>query len=280
MKFKIYREFGALNSKPIFDALEAGIKRLGHTVSESDQDVAVVWSALWAGKMLGNQKIYEKRKQAGLPTIFIEIGNLKRNQTWRISINNINGQGIFANKQELDSTRPAKLGIFLDDPNKKRIPKILIACQHSRSLQWEGMPATATWVDKIVKDIKTYTNMPIVVRPHPRDPIRTVIADVEIERPVIIPGTYDDFNINYNYHCVINHNSGPPIQAAIKGTPVIVDRSSLAYPISSKIENIQNLELPDRQQWLIELAHTEWVIEEIEAGIPFLRLIPELKKLM
>jgi len=279
MKFRLYREYGALNSKSIFDAVETGIKHIGHTVTDDDTGVAIIWSALWAGRMAGNRKIYGERKKLGLPTIFIEVGNLKRNHTWRIAINNINGLGIFANHQELDPKRPEKLDIFLEENNKKN-SRILIACQHSRSLQWEGMPPMAVWVDETIKKIRTYTDMPITVRPHPRDHIRSIIPGVSIEKPVLVPGTYDNFNINYDYHCVINHNSGPPILAAIKGTPVIVDQSSLAYPISSTMENIQHLELPNRQQWLIELSHTEWTVEEIEKGIPFQRLLPELKKLL
>jgi len=89
--------------------------------------------------------------------------------------------------------------------------------------------------------------------------------------------TYDDFDIDYGYHCVINHNSGPAVQAAIQGTPVICDQSSLAFPVSMQLNQIETPYMPDRTQWFTELVHTEWTVSEIAQGIPFLRLNQELK---
>jgi hypothetical protein len=76
---------------------------------------------------------------------------------------------------------------------------------------------------------------------------------------------------------VVNHNSGPAVQAAINGIPVVCDRSSLAFPVSNSIENINNATLPDRQDWFLKLCHTEWTVDEIAKGIPITRLVPELK---
>jgi hypothetical protein len=70
----------------------------------------------------------------------------------------------------------------------------------------------------------------------------------------------------------VNHNSGPAVQAAIAGVPIICDSSSLAYPVSDKFENIENIALPDRQEWFLKLCHTEWTVEEIAQGIPLQRL--------
>ena len=60
MKFKIYRQYGSLNSGPIFDHLARGIKILGHDIVDHGEDVAVIWSVLWAGRMLGNQQVYKQ----------------------------------------------------------------------------------------------------------------------------------------------------------------------------------------------------------------------------
>jgi hypothetical protein len=72
---------------------------------------------------------------------------------------------------------------------------------------------------------------------------------------------------------VINHNSGPAIQAAVEGIPIICDESSLAWPVSSSIDNIVNPVLPDRTEWFLKLCHTEWTVEEIAQGIPIQRLL-------
>ena len=58
MRIKLYRENGALGSNVVFDALEQGFKRLGHQIVDSNEDVPVIWSVLWFGRMQPNQQIY------------------------------------------------------------------------------------------------------------------------------------------------------------------------------------------------------------------------------
>jgi hypothetical protein len=105
-----------------------------------------------------------------------------------------------------------------------------------------------------------------------KDKIFTSKLLPQIEIPKQIPGTYDNFDIDYNYHCVINFNSGPAVQAAIDGTPIICNLSSLAADISGSISDIENIKLPDRSDWFLKLCHTEWTIDEISQGIPLKRL--------
>ena len=272
MNFRLYREFGALNSRPVFDAFEQGLKSLGHNIS--NDGIPVIWSVLWNGRMAKNKEIYENCPKIRKPIIIIEVGNLRRNETWRISLGHINRLGQFANDFELDPDRPKKLGVSLKEKVKNRRSEILIATQHQKSLQWQGMPAMDQWVKMTAKEIRNYTDRKIIVRPHPRSPLRLNLPGVEVEIPKQIPGTYDDFDIDYNFHCVVNHNSGPALQAAINGVPCICDPSSLAYPVSSKFEEIEGISLPDREDWFLKLCHTEWTVNELAQGIPLKRLEP------
>ena len=279
MRFRLYKQFGALNSQPIFSAFEQGLKRLGHESVQDREDIAVIWSVLWQGRMLENQKVFRKAMKSNTPVVILEIGNLKRGTTWRISVNHINGLGYFGNDQDLDPARSQKLGVVLTDPQENRRSEILIACQHANSLQWEGMPPMAGWVKNTVSKIREHSSRKIIIRPHPRSPFNLNITGVVIEKPKKLSQTYDDFDIDYRYHCVINHNSGPAVQAAINGIPVICDQSSLAYPVSDNFENIENISLPDRTQWFQKLCHTEWTVDEIAAGIPLSRILPHLEML-
>lgn len=276
MKLRLYREHGALNSPLIFDAVEEGLLRLGHEISKDNSGIPVIWSVLWHGRMAKNRVVYEQAKKNRQPVIIIEVGNLIRNKTWRISLDNINGLGKFGNEQELDITRPKKLGLSLKDPLVHRRPEILIATQLPQSLQWTGMPAMTDWVKSISVQIKNYTDRKIIVRPHPRGLFRLNDASIQMQIPQKKPNTYDDFDIDYSYHCVINHNSGPAVQAAISGTPIICDQSSLAAELSGKFSEIENISLPDRSEWFLKLCHTEWTVDEIRSGIPFERLLKSL----
>lgn len=274
MRFKLYREHGALNSVTIFNAFEKGLKAIGHEIVTDDEEVAVIWSVLWAGRMAGNQAVYNKCQQQGIPVVIIEVGNLLRNVTWRISLNHINALGNFGNSENLDLHRPEKLGVSLQPLKENRKNEILIACQHQASLQWHGQTTMAKWVQDLVFKIQQVSPRKIVIRPHPRSTFYVDVPGAVIERPMRVPGTYDDFNIDYNYHAVINYNSGPAVQAAIQGVPVVCDSSSLAFPVSGKLENIENISLPDREEWFLKLCHTEWTVDEIAQGLPVLRLFP------
>jgi hypothetical protein len=272
MKFKLYKNFGALNSVPVFDAFANGVRVCGHEIVENSEDVAVIWSVLWNGRMAGNQQIYNACIKQNKPIVVIEVGNLKRGQTWRISEAHINGLGIFGNIENLDSLRPQKLGVGLCPEKTKRRSEILIATQHSRSLQWQGQPSMEQWIRDTIMKIKRHAGRRIVVRPHPRSQIREKFADAVIEIPKKLINTYDEYDINYDYHCVINYNAGPSVQAVINGTPTICDSSSLAFSVSEKWENLENPQLPDREEWFLKLCHTEWTVEEISQGIPLKRL--------
>jgi hypothetical protein len=275
MKFRLYKEFGSLNSVEVFNAVETGLQYLGHEIS-NDSGIPIIWSVLWAGKMQSNRRIYETCVKKNLPVVIVEVGNLRRNETWRVSLNHVNRLGVFANTTDLDYERPGKLGLSLRDIKQDRKDEILITAQHKHSLQWKGMPDTVFWISDLAREIKRYTDRKIVVRPHPRS-LFGPVPGTTIVYPKKIENTYDNFDIDYNYHCVINHNSGPAIQSAINGTPVICDQSSLAYPVSTTLENIENPTIPDRKQWFVELCHTEWTVDEIKKGLPFLRLLPEIK---
>lgn len=274
MRFKLFREYGALNSATVFDAVEQGLKHQGHTIVEDNQDVSVIWSVLWAGRMRANKQIYEKAVQEGNPILIIEVGNLKRGTLWRVSLNNINNLGIFGNDQDLDHDRPKKLGIELKPPPPVNRGEIMIACQHQESLQWQGMPPMKDWVSDIIAQIKLHTHRRIIVRYHPRSPFPFKMSDVRVERPTRVPDTYDDFDMFYNYHCIINHNSGPGVQSVINGTPILCDSTSLAAPMSIEWTELDNPSIRDRDQWLIKLSHTEWTLTEITQGIPISRLFP------
>jgi hypothetical protein len=280
MRFRIYQENGALNSTPVFTAFSAGLKKLGHSIVDKDEDVCVIWSVLWQGRMRPNKLIYENSIKNHRPIIIIEVGNLKRGVTWRIGLNHINNFGIFGNQQDLDSARLQILNVSLQPVKGHRKGEILIACQHSASLQWEAQPSIEEWVRQTISQIKKYSTRKIVVRPHPRSPIREKFVDAVIELPRKIENSYDDFNIDYNYHCVINHNSGPAVQSAINGTPTICDSSSLAFPVGEKWENLENPQLPDREEWFLKLCHTEWTVEEIAQGIPISRLEKDIEYLL
>jgi hypothetical protein len=99
---------------------------------------------------------------------------------------------------------------------------------------------------------------------------------VRLQQPKKINNTYDSFDVDYGYHAVVNYNSGPGTQAALQGVNVITDQSSLAHPVSMEINQIENPPKIDREQWLVEICHTEYTVDEIANGRAWSRLMPGL----
>lgn len=251
----------------------AGIEPVADTHTA---DAAVIWSVLWHGRMKANRAVYEHYRNQGKPVVCIDVGALHRGRTWKIAVNNITGQGFYGHQQDLDWDRPKMLNVCLQQLSKVKAA-ILIAAQHPASLQVEAMDQTQ-WFLHQIKDIRTVSDLPIVLRPHPRGPINwqalTQWATIQSVRPV--QGTYDSFDIDYGYRAVVNVNSGVGIQAAIAGAQVIVDTTSLAYPISIPANAVHSPTVQDRQQWLIEICHTEYTLDEIQQGLWLKRIYYKL----
>jgi hypothetical protein len=283
MKFSLFTENGAQNSKPVFDAFATSLHSAGHTVTVNDWDcdVAVIWSVLWFGRMAGNQKVWEHFRAINKPVIVLEVGGIQRGTTWKVGINGINSDANFGAKGN-DSTRADLLGLeakrWTNDGQH-----ILVCGQHDKSLQWQGMPRMSNWFLNTYDEIRKHTDRPIVFRPHPRcrlDHIERGLRHVYRQEPNHINDTYDDFDLNFNnVWATVSYSSNPGIHSILNGVPAFVGTSSLAYDVGNDIDFFHDIEAPlqpDRRLWLNDYAYTEWTLDEIAQGLPLKRLTSEL----
>lgn len=265
----------ALNSGPVLEAIMKCCRTHGIALHENDMhsDAVLLWSVLWAGRMANNQKIYRHYRDSGRPVLVVDIGAFQRGITWKLALNNINAEGVYGHQQDLDNDRPRRLGLIRTKPRDSK-PHVLIACQNHHSLQMTGLQPQAHWLHCQIEAIRSVTDRPIRVRPHPRSPLNFDVShsQVTLEIPRKTPHTYDDFDLDVNCHAVVNINSGPGVMAAINHTPTIVHESSLARPVSISIAEIEQPPAIDRERWLIEISHTEYLLPEIEQGLWVKRL--------
>lgn len=265
----------AMNSIPVMAAVTTSTEKFGIELvkNSQDADAAVIWSVLWYGRMRANQGVYEHYRSQNRPIIVIDVGSLHRGHTWKIAVNNINAQGYYGHHTNLDWDRPRKLGINLQH-NSENSGLILLAAQHHHSLQLSNVPSQEAWIADTVIKLKNYTDRHIIIRPHPRSLLKQehLPPGIELQPTFKMPGTYDNFDINYQHHAVVNYCSSPGIQAGIQGTRPITHSTSLAHPVSVDIANIEKPYVVDRSQWLIEITHTEYLIDEIAQGIWLQRL--------
>ena len=277
MKFSLFREHGAQNSKPVFDAFADSLRSNGHVVVDNsyDCDVGVIWSVLWNGRMAPNKKIWEDFHNLNKKVIVLEVGGLVRGKTWKVAIDGINRDANFGNGGN-DSTRANQLGLKLK-PWSLGGDRIIICGQHDKSNQCKEMPTMSTWLLDTIRQIRERTDMPIVWRPHPRCPVPGIeheYKNVIREQPIQVKDTYDDFDFDCTgAYAVVNWSSNPATHAVMQGVPVFVGPSSLAYDVGNKdFTTIGMPKRPDRTQWLNDIAHTEWTLEEIAEGKPLNRL--------
>jgi len=264
----------ALNGKEVVDAFLKSCRAQGIEPIENGMncDYAVIWSVLWDGRLAVNQRVYEHYKHYGKPVIVIDVGALNRGVTWKIAVNNINALGYYGHAENLDNDRPAKLGLQPASQTENN-GKICIATQHRRSEQVRGIDIEQWAIDTFYK-LRNYTDRPVVIRPHPRCTVNMdrLPDSVTVEHPVKLTKTYDSFDMHFDWYAVINYNSGPGIQGAIAGCPIVVNESSLAHPVSMELRDLEMPYRVNREQWLIEVAHTEYTVDEIRAGLWYKRL--------
>ena len=276
----LWTQYGALNSKPVFDAFANSLLDNGYTVVYNDNsaDINVIWSVLFYGRMASNKAIWDQNK----PTIVLEVGGIVRGTTWKVGLNGINRDAYFGTVGN-NSDRAISLGLALE-PWKTDGEYILICGQHDKSLQWKDMPPMSQWVHDTITFVRAQTKRPIIFRAHPRcklDHIEKEFKNVYRQEPNKLPGTYDDFDMKFtNIWATISWSSNPGIHSIINGVPAFTGPSSLAFDVA--LQDLRQIEDPlycDRTQWLNDYAHTEYTIKEISEGIPLKRLTSKLDML-
>jgi len=286
MRLEVWTDYGPQNSKPIFDAFLKSLQDANETVylnKSANADVAVIWSVLWRGRMEQYHRIWREYRNKGKPVIVLEVGGLRRNQSFKIGINGINRDADFAN-QDYDDKRWPLFKHNLQPWNPTG--DIIVICgQHDASEQWKGLPRMENWIVQQITEIRKYTTRPILVRPHPRNQISfdpKKFDNVKIRMPKRDLRTYDDTDFKRTLErtwAVVNHSSNPAMEAVIKGIPVFVSESSLCYDMgNTKLVDINTPAMPNRFSWANQLAYTEWFKEEIEAGLPWTRIKKRLEE--
>lgn len=276
-RFRLWREYGALNSRPVFDAFATGVVSSGADISDSVDydatDVHVIWSVLFHGRMSRNRSVWDHCQRTGQSVIVLEVGGIKRGTTWKVGLRGINRDAYFGDSGN-DGTRAQKLGLNFK-PWRTDGEYILIAGQHDRSLQWQNQPSMSNWFLHTYDEIRKHTDRPIIFRPHPRcrlPEIERGLKYVYRQEPRHIDGTYDDFDMAFdNIWATVNWCSNPGIHSILAGVPSFVSTHSLAYDVGNDIDFLHDIEnplIPDRTQWLNDYAWTEYTVDEIAQGLP------------
>jgi hypothetical protein len=281
MKVRVYDEFGALNSRDVFSAFKSGLYANGdqQTKSYEEADVVVIWSILFQGRMAPNKEIWDRAQADGKPVVVLEVGALNRGESWKVGINGINRKATFI--EPFEDNRFGKFNTPVAEW-KREGEFITLFTQRQDSTQWQGMRSAEAWCADQIREIRKVSSRDIVIRPHPRDKyidlykLKGLGVYFDVPKPLGI----DQFNHNEIFersYAIINHSSGPSVQAPLLGIHTICSPDSLAYEVSDSYSTLESPLCKDRTSWLETLAHTEWFTDEIEKGLVWKHLKLRLK---
>lgn len=224
------------------------------------------------------KEVIDKQKEYGGRTLAID-SNLflyqdpKNTQTYlRFSLD-----GIFPTTGEyftdsLDPQRWQKIknDIGIDLKSWRSNGNHILICLQRNGGWSMGNFDVVRWSKKIIKRLRSKTDRPIIIRPHPGDPKTRDLLEYKRENVFIS----DRKNIKEdleNCWAVVTFNSSPGVAAAIEGVPVFVTddvpKRSQAYDVANtSLNNIENPKMPDRQHWIQKISMCHFNFEDLRKG--------------
>jgi len=153
---------------------------------------------------------------------------------------------------------------------------ILLLMQRDGGFTMKGLHPLA-WTEQKIKLIQQYTDMPILLRPHPgkmADPTALIQPGVTVSDPIQRSLLKDLKHAAGAF--VFNSSSG--VAAILRGIPLWVDDpSSVCWQVANTdAGTIHNPVMPDRTQWLNDLSACHWTDEESRQGLIYKKFLPYL----
>jgi len=203
--------------------------------------------------------VMAEQRKLKLDVIVLETGYINRGDGeqhhYAAGFNGLNGRADFRN-EDSPWDRAAKLGVALR-PWRRDGKHILLCGQ----VPWDASVDHINfenWLTITRDTLRSVTDRPIRFRPHPQIAKPDMSLEEDLE----------------DCWAVVTFNSNTAVDAAIRGIPVFAaDRGSMAYAISNKdISQIERPHTPEREQWLNNLAYSQWTPQEMREGLTWQHL--------
>lgn len=212
-------------------------------------------------------QIFRQQRERNLDVLVLETGYINRGDGeahhYAAGFNGLNGRADFRNKgmpsDRADKLRKSHLLRVLNWLEGGE--KVILCGQVPWDASVEGTDHLA-WIEQTVERIRSYTDRPIVFRPHPKaaNAYRPLLG----VRVSTVP-LKDDLQ---NAHAVVTFNSNSGVEALIEGIPVFAaDKGSMCWEVANRsLVSLDVPNKPDRAQWINDLAYTQWTLEEMRSG--------------
>jgi hypothetical protein len=155
---------------------------------------------------------------------------------------------------------------------------IVVCLQRDGGWSMKGTDMAA-WTDSTVRQLRELTNRPILIRPHPSYPI-DVTELLRLRRVTMSTDTTLQQDL-YNAWASVFYNSSSSVAAVLAGIPVFADdEDCVAWKIANHdLAQIESPLMPNREQWLSDLAAAHWNDGEARRGIIYKHFLPYLENI-
>jgi hypothetical protein len=260
--------------KAFYDGLPEE-KRLVEKWAYEPSDVAVVFGVRKSKVPISfpRGEVISQQRKNNLGVLVLETGYINRgdgeNHHYAAGWNGLNGRADFKNKGSPDDR-----AILLRRKHGLRLLRYrdsgdnVIVCGQ---VPWDASVDHSdhqAWLQQTVWKLKSLTNKRIVFRPHP-------LAKLEpFAGCGYSTGSFRDEL--QNAHAVVTFNSNSGVEALIEGVPVFAaDEGSMVWGVCNRyLEDINKPEMHIRDQWINDLAYTQWTPAEMREGLAWKHLSP------
>ena len=277
-----------LLSNPItaaFHAIQAAVYESGHEIVQKNPDLVFVFGSITKRKMDTERAIsIQQHRDNGTPIMSLDsalFSTYIRNKMdspetymFRVGLNDCVGTGNFLNENS-DSQRflwyKEAFGIKEKTPKISDDP-ILFLLQSERGWQYNDHLPFYSYARKIVKNIRSITDRPIVLRAHPnqdRNPTEMIaegFKDITIEHADKARRTVLDSIRSAG--AAVTHSSSAACESIVEGIPTFaLDERCVVYDSCehdlNKLNNLDTIDWSKREQNLYNWSYTSWTVDEM-----------------
>lgn len=272
------------NKVMLMDNFAEGVKRHGDTVINYS-DNALPQGNLDAGFVLGytlednfRKKIINALRATKTPQVFVDSNILhyarKEHEWHRYSLNSVYpNDGVYFFR-DLDQTKWDRYSSWHNatlKPWRDAGNHIVLFAQRPKGWNMFGNDQDQ-WLTKTINKIQKITDRLIVVRMHPGDGTRQKQIDKLTKtfgNKITISAKENIREDLANCWATVGYNSTPNVVAAIEGVPVYVEdpQHSWAADVAfTKLDQLINPPLADRDLWIHKIANIHWSNDEVKNG--------------
>ena len=263
----IYVTYQHKRSVVVGQAMLHGIKKVGdravlrdvRTYKRPEGSVAVFY-----GLADGCRRVFREYVDAGLKAVYVDLGYWKRKDGGnfagyhKLSVNYRHPTEYFqARPKTIERAKSFGLEV---KPWRAGGTHILLAGMSPKGSRAEGF-APSQWETRAVRTIKEQTKRPIVYRPKPKWDIVPKIPGTLFRAGESLEQALQDC------FAVVAHHSNVAVDALLEGIPAFV-AEGVAMPMA--LTDLRKIEEPlrpeNREQWVADLAWTQWSVAEMQEG--------------